>query len=85
MKIDYIGNTCDIDGINEFGEILVVFKDGKPVAHHDYSDGSLEFDHVTPLLQPFGIKLEFHNICEPDEKTTELVREYLERYYGPMD
>lgn len=81
MKIQYIGNTCDIDGIDAFGEICVLLKDGKPVSHHDYSDGSLEFDYFTSVLEPFGVDLEFESI-KPDKKLIKLINEYLVEYYG---
>lgn len=85
MKIEYVGNTCDIDGLTGFGEICVILKDGKPITHHDYSDGALEFDDFVSILRPFDIELDFVSV-EPDKKLLKLVKEYLIEYYGePYD
>lgn len=81
MKIQYIGNTCEWDELDGFGEICVLLKDGKPISYHDYSDGALEFDYFTRALEPFDIDLEFESV-DPDKKLIKLVKEYLTEYYG---
>ena len=40
MNIQYVSNTCDVDGVKYCGEIGLFYKDGTIVYHHDYSDGT---------------------------------------------
>lgn len=82
MKIQYIGNTCDVSGLGGYGEIMIMVKDGVPVAHHDYSDDALNLDYVAPLLAPFGIEVEFEQIDKPSKKLIAAVKEYLKPIYG---
>jgi hypothetical protein len=80
MKIQYTGNTCDIDEVDNFGEIEVFFKDGKIVHHHDYSDGALEIDHIQSLLTAIGADVEFEYV-RPDEKQVKEINKYLKKHY----
>lgn len=76
MKIQYISNCIDADGIKYEGEIAVFFKDGKVVHHHDYSDGALEISYVESLLKSLGIDLEFEDIS-PTKKQVKEVNQYF--------
>lgn len=78
MKIQYVGNTCDVDGIEAGGEILIIFKDGKIVHHHDYSDGSMELDYFESLLESIDVDVKFESI-EPTEEQITQINEYLEK------
>lgn len=80
MKIQIITNTCDVEGIKVEGEIMVILKDGEPIAHHDYSDGSLEVDYISNILSPFGIELEFEDIT-PDKNLVKKINQYLKNHY----
>lgn len=79
MKIQYISNTCDLDGIDECGEIMLVFKDGQIVHHHDYSDGALETDYVEALMKSLGVEIEFESI-KPDKKQLKSIKTYLKEH-----
>jgi len=80
MKIEYIVNTCDVDGLDEFGEILILIKDGEPVSHLDMSDGMVELEYVSDLLKPFGIDLEFESIW-PDKNLVKKLNKYLKKHF----
>lgn len=84
IEIKYINNTCDIDELSGFGEILVLIKDNKPVAHLDYSDTVVEVDVLPDLLKPFGLNLKFTEI-KPNKKLIAQVKDYLEEIYGEVD
>lgn len=81
MKIQYINNTCDVEGIKVGGEIMVLLKDGKPVAHHDLFDDALNLYLLTDLFKPFGIDVEFEEIT-PSKELIKLINEYLIPIYG---
>ena len=81
MKIQYINNTCDVDGLSGYGEIMILLKDGIPVSHIDGSDTVIEVDSLPTLLKPFGIDLEFESI-EPTKKQVKIIKEYLKPIYG---
>ena len=78
MKIQYI-ETDDIYG---FGDILVLLKDGHPVAHHDHSDGYLELDDFSNLIKPFEINIEFESVDNPSKELIKEVKRYLIKEYG---
>jgi len=83
MKIQYIGNTCDVKGLSKWGgEIMLMIKDGDVVAHHDYSDDALDLDYVSPLLKPYGINVEFDPITDPSKKLLKACQDYMEKHYG---
>jgi len=80
VTIEYIDNTCDYEGLEDFGEILVLVKDGVPVSHLDYSDTVLELDRIPELLKPF-VDIEVKMIDKPSKKLLKAVKEYLQQYY----
>lgn len=82
IVIEYIGNTCDIDRLNGYGEILIIVKDGEPVAHHDYSDGAMELDYIPSILEPYGILVDFKCIRKPSKELVSKVVGYLIPIYG---
>ena len=77
MKVQYLCNTCDHEDIEAGGEIMIVFRDGKIVHHHDYSDGSLELDYVSGLMHSLGFEVEFENIYKPTKSQIKQINEYL--------
>lgn len=44
ITIKYINNTCDVNGISEYGEHLIAIYDGQVVFHHDYSDSVIDIE-----------------------------------------
>jgi hypothetical protein len=77
MKIQYIANTCDVGGLEEFGELLVPLINGAPAGQVvDLNDNCIDFDALTELLQPYGIEVEFEEV-EPDKVTIKAVKKFL--------
>lgn len=76
MKIQYVSNTCDVDGIKCDGEIGIFYNDGKIVHHHDYSDGALEMDSFESLLESLKVELTFESI-EPTRQQIKEINKYL--------
>lgn len=76
MKIQYISNTYDVDGLEKYGEIMVFLKDGEPLSSLDTSDAVIDPDYIADLLNPFGIDIEFEEI-EPDAKLIRKLKKYL--------
>jgi len=85
MIIEYIPNTCDINGIDQFGEIMVVLRNGEPCEHWDYSDGAIEFDAVELFLKLAGCDVELKAVNKPSKKLIKLVKTYLEEHYGKVE
>jgi hypothetical protein len=80
MKIQYVNNTCDIDGLSDFGEIMVFLKDGRIIYHHDKSDGGFDSDTIQSFLKAVGVEIEFERI-EPTEEQIDEIDVYLGDYY----
>ena len=64
MKIQYVQNIINVNGFSEYGEMVVLIKDGIPISHHYISDGYLRMVDVIDLLEPFGMEIELENIEE---------------------
>lgn len=77
MKIQYIQNTYDIDGINVCGEIMVLLKDGVPLSYLDQSDATVDLSYVRELLKPFGIDVEFEELDKITLEVKKRVNEFL--------
>lgn len=76
-KIQYIQNTCDVDGITTCGEIMVLLKDGIPLSYLDCSDGTVELGYVEDLLKPFGIDIEFERLDKVSSTVKRRVNKFL--------
>ena len=77
MKIQYIQNTCDIDGINASGEIMVLLKDGIPVSYLDQSDAIIDLPYLADLLTPCGIDIEFEELDDVSPTIKRRVNKFL--------
>ncbi len=78
MKIQFIQNTYDVEGIKVGGEYLIILKDGEPVHHLDGVRDCIEVEFIPDILKPFGIDLEFESI-DPDEALIKKVNKYLKK------
>ena len=77
MKIQYIQNTCDIDGIKVDGEYLVLLKDGIPLSYLDLSNTVLEVIYIEDLLRPFEVDIEFEELSEISPAIKRRVNKFL--------
>lgn len=77
MKIQYIQNTCDIDGIKVDGEYLVLLKDGVPLSYLDLSNTMIDMMYIEDLLRPFGVDIEFEELDEISPAIKRRVNKFL--------
>jgi len=80
VKIEYIGNTYDVDGLEGFPEITIFIQGGKPIDHLYLINNDALDMHVLPrVLKHFGIDVEVHKIEKPSKKLVKLIKEYLKK------
>lgn len=77
MVIEYIPNTCDVNGLDHVGEVMVVLRHGIPSAHWDLSDGNVDLDAVKFFTDMCAVELELKPITKPSKKLVKLIAEYL--------
>lgn len=86
MTVQYLTNTCDVDGW-EYGEQTVAIYKGEPLFGHDYSD-SAEFDITDSRIaqkeiqQKLGTReeIEFEQL-EPEQVSKALLKK-LKKFFN---
>jgi len=76
MKIQYIQNTYDVDGITAEGEYLILLKDGVPLSYLDLSDTVIEIMYLGELLNPLGVDIEFEAL----DKVTPTIKKRVNKF-----
>ena len=87
MKIKYINNTVDSDGLEEFGEHLIAVYDNVVVYHHDHSDEYLDITdslsahkQIAKLLKCKIDDLEFEEYSTVPNLDAKVIITYLKKH-----
>lgn len=81
-KFYYISNTCDIDGIDIAGEILVVLDcDYSPIWDYDLSDDAVDLAFAIPKeLFLITNSIEYEQLGRDDTRLTEKLLKRITNY-----